>query len=302
MTPGKTNYVLEALQKERIGTLTKEALVRAFNDDGILNLEDAVEHMLKRIRNDIELRKTEPRLVDFAHLGRRTPPDTARGIVHPAPEVPFVLDGVTYEPQDIRRLNGQALLFIPVVAADGSSSLQLFHEEIGTVLAGYLQVRQVASLVYPTDFPIPGVSGPTKPGEPPPPTYPPLNPPGGSGAPPPPPPAGGGGGGGGSVFPPAPFTYGQIQMFDGGGYQGNWFWLAKGFMWTDLTRVSRGGFFGGDWNDEIFSLGSTNTSCIYCEHINLEGSKLFLGPNRPIDNLVPLGWHNRISSVWNFDT
>ena len=38
MEANKTNYVLEALRKERIDTLTKEALVKAFNDDGIFNL------------------------------------------------------------------------------------------------------------------------------------------------------------------------------------------------------------------------------------------------------------------------
>jgi hypothetical protein len=71
-------------------------------------------------------------------------------------------------------------------------------------------------------------------------------------------------------------------------------------MWQDLTRVSRGGLFGGNWNDKISSLGSTNTSCIYCEHINLEGSKLFLEPNKPVSQLSTLGWNDRISSAWNF--
>jgi hypothetical protein len=90
-------------------------------------------------------------------------------------------------------------------------------------------------------------------------------------------------------------------MFDGGAYTGNWFWLARGFMYADLTQVSRGGLFGGDWNDEIWSLSSTNTSCIYCEHVQLQGSKLLLGPNRGVPLLSALGWSARISSVWNFD-
>jgi hypothetical protein len=75
--------------------LTKEALVRAFNDDGIVDLEGAAEHMLKRIKKDIELQKTEP------------------------------------------RLDGQALLFIPIVEADGSGWLQVFHDGIRPVVAGY---------------------------------------------------------------------------------------------------------------------------------------------------------------------
>ncbi|WP_292670312.1 hypothetical protein, partial [Mesorhizobium sp.] len=102
-------------------------------------------------------------------------------------------------------------------------------------------------------------------------------------------------------YPDPPITWNQIQMFDGGAYSGNWFWLAKGFMYADLTGVSRGGWFGGDWNDEIWSLSSTNTPCIYCEHVQLQGSKLFLVANKPIPLLSALGWSARISSVWNFD-
>jgi hypothetical protein len=90
-----------------------------------------------------------------------------------------------------------------------------------------------------------------------------------------------------------------------------------GFMWTDLRQVKRGGVFGGDWNDQISSLGGTNSTCQYFEHINSGGSSLII-PNdvpitvpstgyspsfkasRPIGNLVELGWNDRISSVINW--
>jgi hypothetical protein len=302
MNTDKANYVLQSLQEDRIDTLTKEALVKAFNDDGIYDLEGAAEHILKRVKKDFELQKIEPRLIDFSLIKKRTSPEVACSIFHAVPEVPFILDGVEYDPKDIQRFNGEALLYIPVVAADKSERLQIFHEEVGEIIAGYYQMRQLVSLINPLfNHPsLPPNNPPgTPPGQSPPPNWPPLNPPGNSGQPqppqppppPPPPPA----------RPAAPLTFGQIQMFDGGSYHGNCFWLAKGFMYRDLTRVSRGGWLGGDWNDEIFSIASTDTSCIYCEHINLEGSKLFRGPFQPIENLVPLGWHNRISSVWNFD-
>jgi hypothetical protein len=271
--------------------------------------------MLKRIKKDIDILKTEPQLIDFTPLGKRTPQNVASGIVHVAPEVPFVLDGVAYDPKDINRFDGQALVFMPILAADGKIWLHLFQEEIGEVIASYFQVRQLSALLNPSDFNTPGFPPPPPPGTPPglgqtpPPSIPPMAgcgawplPPCGQSQQPSPGSGGGGSGSGSMPEPPGPFTWGQVQMFDGGYYTGNWFWLAKGYMWKDLRKVSRGGFFGGNWNDEIFSLSSTNTSCIYCEHINLEGSKLFLGPNKPIGNLVPLGWHNRISSVWNFDS
>lgn len=307
MKTEKVNYVLHALHEERINNLTREELVKAFNDDGIFDLEGIAENMLKRIKKDIEIQKTEPRLIDFTPLGKRTPQEVTSTIVHAVPEVPFVLDGVAYDPEDIRRFDGQALVFIPIVAADGSTWLQLFHENIEEVIASYFQVRQLAALINPNDFSIPGLPPPTPPGtppgQPPPPGYPPLVGCGAPGLPPcgqsqqPPP---------GPTPPPRepnpPVTWGQVQMFDDADYAGNWLWLAKGYMWKDLTRVSRGGWFGGDWNDEISSLSSTNTSCIYCEHVNLEGSKLLVGPNIPKHNLSVFGWNDRISSVWNFDS
>jgi len=38
MKIGKVHNVLHALHKDRIDTLTKEALIKAFNDDGISDL------------------------------------------------------------------------------------------------------------------------------------------------------------------------------------------------------------------------------------------------------------------------
>ena len=307
MKSEKIAHVLQVLQKERIGALTQEALVKAFNDDGIFDLEGIAKHIIKRIKKDIDVGKNEPRLIDFTPLCKRTPQDVASGIVHVVPEVPFVLDGIFYDPKDISRFDGQALVFIPTVAADGKAWLQLFHEKIGEIIATYFQMRQLSALINLSDFGIPGLPPPSQPGSPPgqpsSPGYPPIVGCGSTGLPP----------CGQSQHPPSgptppprepnpPSTWGQVQMFDDANYAGNWLWLAKGYMWNDLTRVSRGGWLGGDWNDEISSLSSTNTSCIYCEHINLEGSKLFIGPNTPKHNLEIFGWNDRISSVWNFDS
>jgi hypothetical protein len=248
MITGNMNNVLEALHRNRIDTLTKEALIRAFNDDGIFDLENVAEHMLKRIKHDKEIRENEPHPINFAQLSKLTPRDTASRIIHVPPEVPFILDGVAYDPQDIGRFNGQALHFTPIVAADGSTWLQAFYDEIRPILGGYFQVRQIDKLINPKSW---------DDNLPPPPGYPPNtgNPPplGGCGyaglppcgAPQPPkgPPTGGGGW---SPEPIPPYTRGQIQMFEDADYSGNWFWLAESHMWTDLTRVSRGGWFGGD--------------------------------------------------------
>ncbi len=297
----KVNHVLDALHKECIGNLTKEALVKAFKDDGIFDLEGIAENMLMRIKNDIELQKNEPRLIDFTYLSKPTSQDVARSIIHVAPEVPFVLDGVAYDPKDICRFDGQALLFIPIVKADGNAWLQVFHEAIGAVIAGYFQVRQLAALINPSDFSFPGPTPPPPPGTPP--ALPPLVGCGHTGQPPcgqskqPP---------SGTTPPPRepnpPYTGDEVQMFDDADYAGNWFWLAKGYAWKDLTRVSRGGWFGGNWNDAISSLSFTNTTCIYYEHINFEGDRLLVPPQTPKHNLGKFGWNDRISSVVNLDS
>lgn len=292
-----TRHVMDALRSSHIDGITKEALIQAFRDDGISDLEGIAEHMLKRIERDLDRQKAEPRLIDFSPLAARTPDSVARAIVHAVPSVPLIFDGITYDPEDIHRFDGQALIFVPITASDGTNWLQLFPEEIATVLAGYFQTRQLAYLVNPADFSItPLPDPPPGPGDPPPPVYCHGSSNGiicGSGP--------GGGGGGNPPLPP-PITANQVEMFDDADYTGNWFWLGRGYMYKDLTAVGRGGFFGGDWNDSISSLSSTNTSCIYCEYPNLQGSKLYLGPNKPISNLSTYAWNDRISSVWNFDS
>src|SRR5262245_25436009 len=109
-----------------------------------------------------------------------------------------------------------------------------------------------------------------------------------------------------------------MQMFDDANFSGNWFWLPSGYYWDDLTRVTGGGIFSTDWNDEISSLSTTTTTCWYHEHIHLQGSTLVvrtegIGSIRtpgndptqvlwtaPISNLGQLGWDDRISSVINW--
>jgi hypothetical protein len=303
MIAAKVNYILNVLQKDRVDTLTKEALVKAFNDEGIFDLEGAAERIVKRTIKDCELSKVEPRRIDFSQLGKRTPSNVAKVIVHPVPAIAFTIDGVLYDPHDIRRFNGEALVYIPTITADGTYGLQLFHEETSAVIATYLQTRYLASLLFPDDPSIPGLPPPRQPGDnsnggikqgPPN-----LIPPGDSGS------SSGSSSGGTGVPTPQPslppVTEGQVQMFDGVAFNGDWFWMARGRTWSDLTKVSRGGWFGGDWNDAIMSLSSTGTACIYSEDINLQGSKLYIGNYHAVSDLTPLGWQRRISSAWNFD-
>jgi hypothetical protein len=300
--------VLLTLSPDRLDKITERELVQAFHDDGIVDLESLAERILKAAKEQRDSQSKELHPIVLEEVSRRTSPEVAANIHHATPEVPVVLDGVEYDPQDIQRLDGQALHFVLVNERTDRKYLHAFRDEAKPTIAMYLYMRRIASIVDPANWPPPSAWPP------------PQNPyiPGGgcgfmgaepchrSGDRPQPP-------------PPPPFTSGQIQMFEHVGYQGNWFWLSMGFMWTDLRQVKRGGVFGGDWNDQISSLGGTNSTCQYFEHINSGGSSLII-PNdvpitvpstgyspsftvkasRPIGNLVELGWNDRISSVINW--
>ncbi|AQZ63326.1 unnamed protein product [[Actinomadura] parvosata subsp. kistnae] len=98
---------------------------------------------------------------------------------------------------------------------------------------------------------------------------------------------------------PRPPTQGEVQMFEHVDYGGDWFWLGARQAYNDLTGVHHGPFHAHDWNDEISSLGGTNCTVRYYEHINFGGSSILIAPNTDVPTLVPSGWNDRISSVWN---
>ncbi|MFD1938515.1 hypothetical protein ACFSKW_44280 [Nonomuraea mangrovi] len=98
---------------------------------------------------------------------------------------------------------------------------------------------------------------------------------------------------------PRPATQGQVQMFEHVEYAGDWFWCAARQGHNDLTSVYHGPLHLHDWNDVISSIGGTNCAVRYYEHINFGGSSLFVTPFSDIPTLVPSGWNDRISSVWN---
>ncbi|MFI7416101.1 hypothetical protein [Nonomuraea sp. NPDC049684] len=98
---------------------------------------------------------------------------------------------------------------------------------------------------------------------------------------------------------PRPATRGEVQMFEHVEYAGDWFWCPARQAYNDLTDVHHGPLHLHDWNDVISSMGGTNCTVRYYEHINFGGSSLIVPPFSDIPNLVPSGWNDRISSVWN---
>ncbi|GGS91406.1 peptidase inhibitor family I36 protein [Nonomuraea spiralis] len=98
---------------------------------------------------------------------------------------------------------------------------------------------------------------------------------------------------------PRPATQGQVQMFEHVEYGGDWFWCGARLAHNDLTDVYHGPLHLHDWNDVISSMGATNCTVRYYEHINFAGSSIIVSPYSDIPTLVPSGWNDRISSVWN---
>jgi hypothetical protein len=58
-------------------------------------------------------------------------------------------------------------------------------------------------------------------------------------------------------------------------------------------------FWCGDWNDQISSMGATNTKVIYYRDINFQGPTLTVYPYIAVPDLRVYGWNDAISSVWN---
>jgi hypothetical protein len=84
---------------------------------------------------------------------------------------------------------------------------------------------------------------------------------------------------------------------------GNSLSLQPGFLYKDLTNVHMSGMwpFGSDWNDQISAVTLNGATVVCAEHTNFEGSTLLLSPQSGnLIDLSPLGWNDRISSVWNY--
>jgi hypothetical protein len=262
-------------------------VVAMLEAEGVRSVEALVERMLHDLRRE-DL--PPPSFVDPDEMMR---PSTVEPRPHQVPRMPFILDDVHHEPEDIVRFNGQELHFVMARHRPGENLLLAYRDRMNP-FATYLRLKTHlwAGALWESNtrdggFPMPGT-------------------PGGTGEPQRPPGVGQGCGFMGAQpcqpgIPSPPHDEAQIQMFDERHYGGNWFWLDRRFSWTDLTMVRRAGMFGfsSNWNDEIDSLASVNASIRYFEHIHFRGSSLTLPPKTPIADLEDSGWNARISSVQN---
>jgi hypothetical protein len=207
--------------------------------------------------------------------------------VHKVPKYPLLHNGVVYDPRDIVRFNGRALLYIVDGTVPGNILIVDDPETIRSIL-----IMKVVSRV--TDTLSSGIAIAESKAVPP--TRPPMNPPLGPqniGGPelvvtPPRP------GGGGSNQ-----SSDELRLFSSGGFGGAELDLKPGLVLYDLTDVYI--FWpSDDWNDEINSMLPTSSTGILNEHVNFTGSFLLLPQNMYVYDLGDYGWDARASAICNY--
>lgn len=278
----------DAVSSCNLKEFTSENVLGAFREEGIRSLED----LAKRVVATMCAPDARPQRVDLEKITRPTPARVLAKTVHRPPQVPFFVNGVQYEPADIRRFNGRALHMI-TTQRRGSLELIAFEE--------HSTLKRIAELLYtagilglglkPADtggtsgdidiqFEPPSVAPPPPDG---------LEPPNQTQ----------GSSGNASWYDPrvlsmyehiSPNVFGDVLK------------LGPMLLFSDLTSVGRGILGLGDWNDIISGLWCTMSHVICWEHIHHQGSALITG--RTVyagkhDNLEPYGWNDRISSVFN---
>jgi hypothetical protein len=75
--------------------------------------------------------------------------------------------------------------------------------------------------------------------------------------------------------------------------------LPPGFGVDDLTQFSEGReWLEGSWNDVISSIRCRGCYAYCTADVGWNGDTITFGPWEDVPNLVPLGWNDRISSIW----
>lgn len=244
--------------------VSESDVVDALRSRGITSLEQLVA--------DTVARQRDGRARQATVIGKEAIESGLR-IKHQAPKIPVRIDGIDYDPADISRFDDTPLHYVyyhdegmPILQAttDRNQVNALFLLSSGIQPKG---CHWTASNGWPAWECGPGVGD-----------QPPATP-----TPPPEPPT----------------DFHSVQMFSDVNFEGDWFWLPRGFEWPRLSKVSRNTFLwsSGDWNDQISSVGRTSGTVFYFEHKQFQGSSLMVKGGSYEQWLDSIGWNDRISSV-----
>ena len=222
-------------------------------------------------------------------------PPAGASLSHRPPKIPFTVAGVTYDPADIKRFDGQPLHFVWRQLGDqGTQLIGFVGNEWLRGITAYFQLQQLGMLAAPA---VAGYGAPLHPSNAhyaPGPYYHP----------------------GGSYWVPYPGRYaGQIAAGISPGYevlptsarfyehannQGDRMRVDGNHTCYDLTKIGRGFLNLADWNDVISSVKSNGATLLLFEHIHFAGDTLLVLPMELLNNLADVGWNDRVSSIKNF--
>jgi hypothetical protein len=294
---GAREKVLDALSASSLHKLTRDEILMALKEDGIDSLEGLVTLLVKTIKGSEAQRPHIVRPISFDRAVKPTPKERVSAIVHRVPKMPFIFDGVEYDPKDISRFNGRELHFVIGSQAAPRSTMLAFEDR--SILTTWLQIAHLSSVSGLNEASIPSsqssgvvplVHGPAHP-----------NPVGGSawvsttvGQGPPavedgPPPAHNPFGG-----PP------EMRIFDRPNFHQNMLTLSKGFEIGILAQVPRGQLLGwtANWDNATWSMASSSSLCAYFEGAEFSGAIRVVAPNVSVFDVTWLGFGS-ISSVRN---
>lgn len=254
-------------------------VLKALRDAGIKDLEDLVGHVIGKAQS-------EPEALDL-FAPAKTAPEAE--YLHRPPKIAFTVAGVTYDPRDIKRFDGQPLHFVSRRAGNKDRDLIGFiGNDWVRAIGSYFQMQQLAGIVAP---PATGAGGSINPAT----AY---YTPGSNYWDPYP---GKQKGAVAAGIPPGhevPSLVGRVYQH--ANFQGDRLRINGLQQCSDLTLQSRGFLGLGDWNDIISSVQTDGATLLLFEHIHYAGDTLLVLPSDNLNNLADVGWNDRVSSLKNF--
>jgi len=118
-----------------------EDIVRELRNRGVKSLEDVLDMVRQATARRDESAKTTPDPVDFKKFSVGADYKQRLDIVHTVPEIPVLIDGVMFDPKDIKRFDGQELHFI--AARDRQSMIAIADR---AVMGKWWEMTYVTSL------------------------------------------------------------------------------------------------------------------------------------------------------------
>ncbi len=255
-----SSKIKDALNAHEAGRPSRAEIMEALKAEGVESVEKLVDRLLESRKSVHPSGRGRGESV-LAHQTAR--PSGKKKIAYHAPQVPLFVDGVSIDPADISRFDGQNLHF--VVGSPAAGDKTALHALTGDDHINFLKGSYANSLFagsQPQTTPIRADFQPFD----------------------------------------APFSYGQVQVFQDIDYGNNWTWVGANSAIQDLRWIQRGCFLWwcGDWNDQISSMGGTDTKVIYYWDINFSGPTLtVVTPYIAVPDLRVYGWNDEISSIWN---